>query len=63
MARMVRPVFGILALTLSALPALSQDIRFRITEHSDLRPALEAASLLVAQEERLGAKSVQKLDF
>ena len=50
MARMVRPVFGILALTLSALPALSQDIRFRITEHSDLRPALEAASLLVAQE-------------
>ncbi len=50
MARMVRPVAGILALTLSALPALSQDIRFRITENSALRPALEAASLLVAQE-------------
>ncbi len=50
MVRMVRPVFGILALTLSALPALSQDIRFRIAENSDLRSALEAASLLVAQE-------------
>jgi len=36
---MVRPVAGILALTLSALPALSQDIRFRITENSALRPA------------------------
>ncbi len=50
MARLNRPVFGIAALVLSALPALSQDVRFRISDNGALRPALEAASLLVAQE-------------
>lgn len=50
MARMNRPVAIIAALVLSALPTLAQDVRFHISENSALKPALEAASLLIAQE-------------
>lgn len=50
MARMNRPIAIIAALVLSALPTLAQDVRFRISDDTALKPALEAASLLIAQE-------------
>ena len=50
MARLSRPVAGLLAFTLSALPAWPQDVRFHISDNAALTPALEAASLLIAQE-------------
>ena len=50
MARKNRPVAIIAALVLSALPTLAQDVRFHISDNSALKPALEAASLLIAQE-------------
>jgi len=49
-ARLNRPVAGVLALALSAQPALSQEVRFLLSDNTGLKPALEAASLLIAQE-------------